>query len=30
MVKDGFVDDYDIIIHEMSEVVKVVTSKSKN
>ena len=30
MVKDCFVDDCDIIIDEMSEVVKVVTSKSKN
>ena len=30
MVKDVFVDDYDIIIDEVSEVVKVVTSKSKN
>ena len=29
MVKDGFADDYDIIIDEVSEVVKVVTSKSK-
>ena len=30
MVKDGFVDDYDIIIDEVFEVVKVVTPKSKN
>ena len=29
MVKDGLLDDYDIIIDEVSEVVRMVTSKSK-